>query len=101
MDTTNETAMAIQPSITWRIKQKLFPQHGWEWSEKRGKFMEERGNKGTHVEVFTYFDWRDRLRVLLTGSINVRVTIACENDPGRTQSIAQVTVLPDKRSMAG
>lgn len=95
----NEEAMAFKPSITRRIKQKLFPQHAWEWSEKRGLFMEERGNKGTRVEVFTYFDWRDRLRVLITGSINIRVTIAAENDPGRTESIAQVTVLPEVRNV--
>lgn len=38
----------------------------------------------THVEV--NFSWKDRLRILLTGNVSVRIWTACENPPGRLET---------------
>lgn len=35
------------------------------------------------------FDWRDRLKLLLTGKLSVRIETTCEGLPGRVESETQ------------
>lgn len=37
----------------------------------------------THVDVD--WDWKDRLRILITGKSSIRAMLACEEPPGRVQ----------------
>lgn len=43
----------------------------------------------THSTIDVSLGWRDRLRVLLGGLLEVRLTVFCENPPGKVDSCAQ------------
>jgi hypothetical protein len=52
-----------------------------EWAEDR---------ISTHVDV--HLDWRDRLRILVTGVCYVRAEVTVEHTPGRMESTSAATV---------
>jgi hypothetical protein len=70
---------APSPKRSWY--DKLFPSHYCELPEAPGSWLD-----CIHLDVNVQLDWKDRLRVFLTGKAQIRAKIVTENQCGATKA---------------
>lgn len=58
--------------------------------------MPEWAKDGIMSNIDISFDWKDRIRILLTGRVHVRGWIPCEHPPGKVETFASVCARPPR-----
>lgn len=90
------------PGLTWRERlcRRWFPSTSRLPPTIRARFEEQRRDVGLphmlYIHATTWFSWRDRLRVLLSGRVMSVVVVATQNPVGMHLVETQAYPLPPK-----
>jgi hypothetical protein len=94
-DEQNFSELTIRPNFLVRVGRWLFPNHAYEWSDKRMEFFGEHPWV-IHTDTYIYLDWKDRLRILVSGRMLLRASSRTSLNPGQAQTISRAIVLPPR-----
>jgi hypothetical protein len=90
----NTEAMSFKPSLAQRIRRYVFPYRNTR--DDRIAFQSNSNGSykpGTTVVTNIRFSLRDRLRLLLGGTLELEVVVNCEVDPIRTEARTFLQIL--------
>jgi hypothetical protein len=80
------------PTRWQKFVRRCFPYYAPEWPPHLFKYTD-----GVRHEIVATISWRDRIRILLSGRIEVQVLTGTENKIGANESASRVNVLPPVR----
>ena len=91
MTETNEQAFAVERPWGWRdkLRWRLFPMEPMGFRESDEGPQEAKGVVQTKVGCF--LDWKDRLRVLVTGVVRVDVRVYTAEEVTTLHSVSRVS----------
>ncbi len=78
----NEVAMSSPPRHPWL--KKLFPSKWVDLPEAPAQFKDVMFINSTWV-----LDWKDRLRVLISGRVEMRAKVVCQNEVGDSRAASE------------
>lgn len=81
------------PRPLWQrvIRWFFAPYEGYPWPPEDKKLD---GERIITTEIVIALDWKDRLRMLVSGPVQVKLVIITENPPGKVESRANTWVVP-------
>lgn len=71
--------MEYRPTRWGRLVRWLFPRRHIEFADPPEGFK-----GGLYVTTWACLDWRDRIRVVLTGKLRIDSRVWCQHEPGNT-----------------
>lgn len=81
-------AMRFKPTLWQRLMIWFFPYNHEELPDEQ-----EGMSYGVNITTLVNLDWKDRIRVLISGAVLVEIRKFTENNPGMQADYAKVSIL--------